>query len=211
MSWFLSFSKTCDHFYDCPALLWSLVTVCAPGSSVAAAAESLQSCPTLCDRIDGSPPGSPVPGTLQARTLEWVSISFSNAWKWKVKVKSLSRVRLFTTPWTVAHQALPSMGFSRQESWSGVLLPSPNSSLSLIIKSNRDGVKAAELCCPSSFLKTVNHTLRLCSPFLNQPWIFIGRTDAEAETAILWPPDAKSQLLEKTLMLGKIEGKRRSG
>ena len=129
----------------------------------------------------------------------------------KVKVKSLSRVRLFTTPWTVAHQALPSMGFSRQESWSGVLLPSPNSSLSLIIKSNRDGVKAAELCCPSSFLKTVNHTLRLCSPFLNQPWIFIGRTDAEAETAILWPPDAKSQLLEKTLMLGKIEGKRRSG
>ena len=63
----------------------------------AAAAKSLQSCPTLCDPIDGSPPGSSVLGILQARTLEWVAISFSSAWKWKVKVKSLSRVRLFTT------------------------------------------------------------------------------------------------------------------
>ena len=89
-----------------------------------AAAKSLQSCPTLCDPIDSSPPGSPVPGTLQARTLEWVAISFSNAWKWKVKVKSLSRVRLLVTPWTAAYQAPPSMGFSRQEYWSGVPLPS---------------------------------------------------------------------------------------
>ena len=92
---------------------------------IAAAAKSLQSCPTLCDPIDGSPPGSPVPGILQARTLEWVAISFSNAWKWKVKVKSLSRVRISATPWTVAHQAPPSMGFSRQEYWSGLPLPSP--------------------------------------------------------------------------------------
>ena len=90
----------------------------------AAAAKSLQSCPTLCDPIDGSPPGSPVPGILQARTLEWVTISFSNAWKWKVKGKLLSRVQLFATPWTAAHQAPPSMGFSRQEHWSGVPLPS---------------------------------------------------------------------------------------
>ena len=74
----------------------------------------------LCDPIDGSPPGSPVPGILQARTLEWVAISFSNAWKWKVKVKSLSRARLLATPWTAAYQAPPSMGFSRQEYWSGV-------------------------------------------------------------------------------------------
>ena len=73
--------------------------------------------------IDGSPPGSPVPGILQARTLEWVAISFSNAWKWKVKVKSLSCVRLLSTPWTAAHQASPSMGFFRQEYWSGVPLP----------------------------------------------------------------------------------------
>ena len=80
----------------------------------AAAAKSLQSCPTLCDPIDGSPPGSPDPGILQTRTLEWVAISFSNAWKWKVKVKLLSRVRLLVTPCTAAHQA-PSMGFSRQE------------------------------------------------------------------------------------------------
>ena len=91
----------------------------------AAAAKPLQSCPTLCDPIDGSPPGSPVPGILQARTLEWVAISFSNAWKWKVKMNLLSRVRLLATPWTAAYQAPLSMGFSRQEHWSGVPLPSP--------------------------------------------------------------------------------------
>ena len=83
------------------------------------AAKSLQSCLTLCNPIDGSPPGSPVPGILQARMLEWAAISFSNAWKWQVKVKSLSRVWLFATPWTVAPLAPPSMGFSRQECWSG--------------------------------------------------------------------------------------------
>ena len=90
----------------------------------AAAAVSLQLCPTLCDPTDGSPPGSPVPGILQARTLEWVALSFSNAWKWKVKVKSFSHVRLPATPWTAAYQAPPSMGFSMQEHWSGVPLPS---------------------------------------------------------------------------------------
>ena len=89
-----------------------------------AAAKSPHSCPTLCDPIDGSPPGSPVPGILQARTLEWVAISFSNAWKWKVKVKMFSHVWLLATPWTTAYQAPPPMGFSRQEYWSGVPLPS---------------------------------------------------------------------------------------
>ena len=92
-------------------------------SPTAAAAKSLQSCPTLCDPIDGSPPGSAIPGILQARTLKWVAISFSKAWKWKVKL--LSPVRLLATPWTAAFQAHPSMGFSRQEYWSGVPLPSP--------------------------------------------------------------------------------------
>ena len=91
----------------------------------AATAKSLQSCPTLCDPVDGSPPGSPVPGILQARTLEWGAISFSDACKWKVKVKSLSRVWLLATSWTAAYQAPPSMGFSRQEYWNGVPLPSP--------------------------------------------------------------------------------------
>ena len=91
----------------------------------AAAAKSLQSCPTLCDPMDGSPLGSAVPGILQARTLEWVAISFSNAWKWKVKVKLLSSARLLVTPRTAAHQAPPSMGFSRQEHWSGVPSSSP--------------------------------------------------------------------------------------
>ena len=95
-------------------------------AAAAAAAKSLQSCPTLWDPIDGSPSGSSVPGILQARTLEWVAISSSNAWVWKVKVKSLSRVRLFKTPWTAAHQAPPSTGFSRREYWSGLQLPTPD-------------------------------------------------------------------------------------
>ena len=83
-------------------------------NAAAAAAKSLQSCLTLCDPIDGSPPGPAIPGILQARTLEWVAISSSNAWKWKVKVKLLGRVRLLATPWSAAYQAPPSVGFSRQ-------------------------------------------------------------------------------------------------
>ena len=91
----------------------------------AAAAKSLQSCLTPCDPTDGSPPGSSVLGILQARLLEWVPISFSNAWKWKVKVKSFSRVWLFATAWTAAYQAPLSMGISRQEYWSRLPFPSP--------------------------------------------------------------------------------------
>ena len=98
------------------------------------AAKSRQSCPTLCDPIDSSPPGSPVPGILQARTPEWVAISFSNAWKWKVKVKSLSLIQLFVTPWTAAYQAPPSMGVSRQEYWSGSPVPSPEDEIEPKIK-----------------------------------------------------------------------------
>ena len=115
----------------------------------AAAAKSLQSCLPLCDPIDGSPPGSAVPGILQAKTLEWVAtISFSSAWKWKVKVKSPSRVRVFATPWTAAYQAPPSMGFSRQEYWSGVPLPSPSfSTYSLTIPASHVS-RAAPLLAP---------------------------------------------------------------
>ena len=102
--------------------MWILLQVNIPAAA-AAAAKLLQSCPTLCDPIDGSPPGSPIPGILQARTLEWVAISFSNAWKWKLKVKSLSHVQLLATPWTTAYQAPLSMGFSRQEYWSGLTFP----------------------------------------------------------------------------------------
>ena len=94
-------------------------------AAAAAASKLLQSCLALCDPIDGSLIGSSVPGILQARILEWVTISFSNPWKWKVKVKSLSHAQLLGTPWTAAYQASPSMGFSRQEYWSGVPLPSP--------------------------------------------------------------------------------------
>ena len=120
----------------CRQIFYCWATREALANHAAAAAKSLQSCPTLCDPIDGSPPGSPVPGILQARTLEWVAFSFSNAWKWKVKGKSLSRVWLLATPCTAAHPGNPrvgcresqaplSLGFSRQEYWSGLPLPSP--------------------------------------------------------------------------------------
>ena len=130
----------------CANYLLLTQTLYSPGSPVlmdnpaaAAAAKSRQSCPTLCDPIDGSPPGSPVPGILQARTLEWVAISLSNTWKWNVKVKSLSHVRLLATPWTAARQAPPSMGFSRQEYWSGLPLPyyKTNSVLTLLFWSQK--------------------------------------------------------------------------
>ena len=107
------------------SLLWSSTFILLIMIIIIATAKLLQSWPTLCDPIDGSPPGSPIPGILQARILEWVAIALSNGWKQKVKVKSLSRVRPSATPWTAALQAPPSMGFSRQEYWSGVPLPSP--------------------------------------------------------------------------------------
>ena len=116
--------------YDC---IWVLAVGKIHGHNApTAAVKSLQSCPTLCDPTDGSPPGSPVPGILQKRILEWVAISFSNAWRWKVKVKSLSPVWLWATPCTAAYRAPPSMGFSRQEYWSGVPSPSPRTLLSLM-------------------------------------------------------------------------------
>ena len=121
-----------------------------------ATAKSLQSCGTLCDPIDSSPPGFPVPGILQARTLEWVAISFSSAWKWEVKVKSLSCVWLLATPWTAAHQAPPSMGFFGQECWSGVPLPSLSSLLLLpkgnITLSNSDPPKESSHNCLKNML-----------------------------------------------------------
>ena len=121
------------NLFQCVLLILSLgLIVCFEFRRRGTATKSLQSCPILCDPIDGSPPGSPVPGILQARTLECVAISFSNTWKWKVKVKLLSRVRLLATPWTAAYQAPPSMGFSRQEYWSGLPLPSPALSLTSI-------------------------------------------------------------------------------
>ena len=112
------------HPRDFQARVLEWVTTAFSKTETCYCCKSRQSCPTLCDPIDGSPPGSSVPEILQARTLEWVAISFSNAWKWKVKVKSLSRVRLLATPRTVAYEAPLSMGFPRQEYWSGVPLPS---------------------------------------------------------------------------------------
>ena len=107
MPWYYLPTELRYKFYICIVLHLSPLYGDRGAVAAAAAAKSLQSCPTLCDPMDGSPRGSPVPGILQAGTLEWVAISFSNAWKWKVKVKSLSLVRLLGTPWTVAHQAPP--------------------------------------------------------------------------------------------------------
>ena len=128
--------------------------------AAAAAAKSLQSCLTLCNHIDGSPPSSPVPGILQARTLEWVVISFSNARKRKVKPKSFSRARLLATPWTAAYQAPPSMGFSRQEYWSGLPLPSLQ-----ILQGVGDSPSSYRL----KFKSLINVQVRMCLPtlFLN--------------------------------------------
>ena len=112
----------------------------------AAAAKSLQSCPTLCNPIDGNPLGFPIPGILQARTLEWVAIAFSNAWQWTVKVKLLNRVRLLATPWTSAYQAPLSMGFSRQEYWSGMPLPSPSHVWLVVIVLDGAGWEEEEKC-----------------------------------------------------------------
>ena len=125
LSWFLH-DNLHENIYETISQYNGMIKYfCQMKFTAAAAAKSLQSRPTLCDPIDGSPPGSPIPGILQVRTLEWVAISFSSAWKRKMKVKSLSRVWFLATPWTAAHQAPPSIGFSRQEYWSGVPLPSP--------------------------------------------------------------------------------------
>ena len=158
-----------------PKLLeWNLKQKDIYFAAATAAAKSLQSCPTLCDPIDSSPPGSPVPGILQARTLEWVTISFSNAWKWKVKVKSLHRVRPSATPWTAAFQAPLSMGFSRQEYWSGMPLPSPTfahllSSDTLTFQEFLKTIDAHVLSVSDSFRAWTQPTRFLC------PWDFPGK------------------------------------
>ena len=143
----------------------SILNLSSAAAAAAAAAKSLQLCPTLCDPRDGSPPGSPIPEILQARTLEWVAISFSNAWKWKVKVKSLSRVQLLATPWTAAHQAPPSMGFSRQEYWNGVPLPSPqfifyycSNSMTRTLQPNNAEIQPSKCLQDSHGLVGIKHT-----------------------------------------------------
>ena len=204
-----------------------------PAAAAAAIAKSPQSCPTLCDPIDGSPPGSRVPGILQARTLEWVVISFSNAWKWEVKVKSLSRVRLLAAPWTAAYQAPPSMGVSRQEYWSGVPSPSPRQCIKKQSHHFADKgpysqsygfsschVQMWELDNKESWppknwwfwivvLENILNSpldYKPVNPKGNQPWILIRWTDAEAEALILWPPDVKSWLIGKDTDAGKNWG-----
>ena len=136
------------------------------------AAKSLQLCPTLCDPIDGVPPGSAVPGILQARTLEWVAISFSNAWKWKVKVKSLSHVRLLATPWTAAYQAPLSMGFSRQEYWSGVPLATKQQQYTLyllILLSQDHSIWEQKLFCFIYFVLYLQYLVQ-CLAWIFDEW-----------------------------------------
>ena len=143
--------------------------------AAAAAAKSLQSCPTLWDSIDGSPPGSPVLGICQARTLEWVAISFFNVWKLKVKVKLLSRVRLLAIPWTAAYQAPPSMGFSRQEHWSGLPFPSPMQ-------------ESEKWKCSRSVVSDSQRPHGLQPTRLLRPWDFLGKsTRVGCHCLLQWP------------------------
>ena len=135
----------------------------------AAAAKLLQSCPTLCDPKDSSQPVFPIPGILQARTLEWVAISFSNAWKWKVKMKSLSRVRLFATPWTGVCQASLSMEFSRQEYWNGLPCPSPADFLDPGIKLGSPVLQAESLPTAAAAAKSLQSCPTLCDPIDSSP------------------------------------------
>ena len=144
----------------------------------AAATKSLQLCPTLCDPRDGSPPGSPIPANPQARTLEWVAISFSTAWKWKVKVKLLSCVRLLATPWAAAYQAPPSMGFSRREYWNGVPLPSPPQGLHIF----------------PSLPFGLSLSLSLPAFFFALPSLGRGPQEIQVETTELWLPSWLSAL-----------------
>ena len=186
--------------YGCES--WTIKKIAA-----AAAAKSLQSCPTLCDPIDGSPPGSAVPGILQARSLEWVAISFSNAWKWKVKVKSLSRVRPSATPWTAAFQAPPSMGFSRQEYWSGVPLPSP------VKKAEHWRIDAFELWCWRRLLRVPWTARRSNQSILKDfsPEYSLEGLMLKLKLQYFGHLMRRTDSLEKTLMLEKIEGGRKRG
>ena len=143
-----------------------------------ATAKSLQSCPTLCDPIDSSPPGSTVPGILQAGTLEWVASSFSNAWKWKVKVKSLSCVRLLATLQTAAYQAPPSMGFSRQEYWSGMPLPSLHWAREL--NKIKKGYLHEDLSAPGRLIS------RHQSPEVEEVWCLWKLKVAAAKRQCMW-------------------------
>ena len=130
----------------------------------AAAAKLLQSCLTLCDPIDGSPPGSP--RILQERTLEWVAISFSNAWKWKVKVKSLSHVQLVATPWTAAYQAPLSIGFSSQEYWSGLPFPSPGESSRPRDRTQVSCTGGRRFQCMKVKVKSLSHVRPSATPWI---------------------------------------------
>ena len=176
----------------------------------AAAAKSLQSCLTLCDPIDGSPPGSPVPGILQTRTLEWAAISFSNAWKWKVKRKSLSRVWLLPTPWTAAHQAPPSMGFSRQEYWSGVPLPSlphPWGTSYLSVSAKELSSKSLKIW-KGIIIRTARRSNQSIVKEIS-PGCSMERLMLKLKLQYFGHLMQRADSLEKTLILGKIEGRRR--
>ena len=170
--WLVCFQVEIDHgktgFYHLQYIYLISLSLCKQ-SPATAAAKSHQLCLTLCDHIDGSPPGSPVPGILQRRTLEWVAISFSNAWKWIVKVKSLSPVRLLATPRTAAYQAPPSMGSSRQEYWSGSPVPSLKQS-PLTIKDNDTlyGALFSHACALTSWARQIS--LRCSNYWLLSTW-----------------------------------------
>ena len=151
----------------------------------AAAAKSLQLCPTLCDPIDDSPPGSAVPGILQARTLEWVAIFFSNAWKWKVKVRSLSRVRLFVTPWTVAYQAFPSMGFfqARVLEWGAIAFSKGDGEH---VRWGRAYQCFRQHCRLSVMCRALHITCRAKAYFSNRSWLPYPKAEPPLGLSVTW-------------------------
>ena len=184
VTWSFQFFKS-DYLLSSNSF-WDVFSVLQNAHRETCYAKSLQSCPTLCNPID-SPPVSHIPGILQARTLEWVAISFSNAWKWKVKVKLLSRIRLLATPWTSAYQAPPSMGFSRQEYWSGVPLPSPIEKHSLSNFDRRIHVwKHYLILIRFSFPHPESFIITLCSQIPIKPFDQI-KTYNFYLCGLLWP------------------------
>ena len=164
-----------------------------------AAAQSLQSYPTLCDPIDGSPPGSPVPGILQARTLEWVAISFSNAWKWKVKVKSFSHVWLLATVHIVKTMVFPVVRY-RCEIWT-IKKAGPPKMNAFELSHWRRLLRVPWTARRSNqtILKEINPEYSLDELMLKLKLQYFGHMMQRADS------------LEKTLMLGKIESRIRSG
>ena len=157
--------------------------------------EVVQLCLTLSDPMDCSPPGTPVPGILQERILEWVAISFSNAWKWKVKVKSFSRVWLLATSWTADYQASPFVGFSRQEYWSGMPLPLWHSLVNWY-----NYFCMSNLILPSAKRYFLNKSISLNEVALNKCWWLLQTSNTLGNSVSYYmPTEIRKSTLQRVI------------